>query len=122
MTRPCGSVGHLPRRQFLVAGMSLPFLTGAAQEPKPAQSDKTEGALGVPGPWPGRVIEVQHPGLVHDGVRNQEAMRNTLERGLKELTGADDAVSAWRRFVEPGDVVGIKVVPNGHPMAPTSHE
>jgi hypothetical protein len=41
---------------------------------------------------------------------------------MTALTGADDAVSAWRTFVEPGDVVGIKVVPNGHPNAPTSPE
>jgi uncharacterized protein (DUF362 family) len=41
---------------------------------------------------------------------------------MKELTGADDATEAWRSFFEPGDVVGIKVVPNGHPMAPTSPE
>ena len=41
---------------------------------------------------------------------------------MKELTGADDAVEAWRRFFEPGDVVGIKVVPNGHPLAHSSPE
>ncbi|MFO0953129.1 MAG: hypothetical protein U0835_18640 [Isosphaeraceae bacterium] len=49
-------------------------------------------------------------------------MKATLARGMKELTGADDGVQAWRSFFEPGDVVGIKVVPNGHPMAPTSFE
>jgi hypothetical protein len=41
---------------------------------------------------------------------------------MKELTGADDAVEAWRSFVEPGDVVGVKVVPNGYPLAHTSYE
>ena len=41
---------------------------------------------------------------------------------MKELTGADDAVQAWRSFFEPGDVVGIKVVPNGYPLAHSSPE
>jgi hypothetical protein len=38
------------------------------------------------------------------------------------LTGADDAVEAWRTFFEPGDVVGIKMNPVGNPLANTSSE
>ena len=38
---------------------------------------------------------------------------------MKELTGADDAVEAWRTFFEPGDVVGIKMDPNGQPLRHT---
>ncbi len=41
---------------------------------------------------------------------------------MKELTGATDAVEAWKHFFEPGDVVGIKVVPNGQPEAHSSFE
>ena len=41
---------------------------------------------------------------------------------MKELTGADDAVSAWRSFFEPGDVVGIKMNPVGNPLANSSSE
>ena len=41
---------------------------------------------------------------------------------MKELTGADDAVEAWRTFFEPGDVVGIKMNPVGHPLADSSSE
>src|SRR5690606_34980639 len=43
-------------------------------------------------------------------------------RGMKELTGADDAVGAWRSFFEPGDVVGIKMNPAGNPLANSSSE
>lgn len=49
-------------------------------------------------------------------------MRETLNRGLVALTGADDSVEAWRAFVKPGEAVGIKVVPNGYPGAHTSPE
>ena len=41
---------------------------------------------------------------------------------MKELTGADDAVGAWRSFFEPGDVVGIKMNPVGNPLANSSSE
>ena len=39
-----------------------------------------------------------------------------MDTGIKALTGATDAVEGWKHFFEPGDVVGIKVVPNGTPM------
>ncbi len=126
---PCGGIS---RRQFLaVTASALPLATSglryvSAQEPKAARSAKAlelQGKLGVPGPWPGRVVECRHPGIVKaDRVRDRDAMRLAMNRGLTELTGADDGVEAWRTFFEPGDVVGIKVVPNGVPNAPTSIE
>jgi uncharacterized protein (DUF362 family) len=78
--------------------------------------------LGIPGPFPGRVIEARHPSMSNGGKKDREAIKATLARGMKELTGADDGVQAWRSFFEPGDVVGIKVVPNGFPQAPSSPE
>jgi hypothetical protein len=39
-----------------------------------------------------------------------------------ELTGATDAVQAWRSFFEPGDVVGVKMNPVGNPLANSSNE
>ena len=60
--------------------------------------------------------------MIVGGVKNPQAIKTTLDRGLKELTGADDAVGAWRTFFEAGDVVGIKVVPNGQPYAHSSFE
>src|SRR5262249_6655366 len=41
---------------------------------------------------------------------------------MKEMTGADEAVEAWRSFFEPGDVVGIKMKPVGNPLADSSRE
>ena len=118
---PCGGIS---RRNFLAGVAAIPVIEGvklvSAQEPGGVKRPSSE--LGVPGPYPGRVIEARNPAMIKGGVKNREAIKNTLARGMKVLTGADDSVGAWRSFFEVGDVVGIKVVPNGHPMAPTSHE
>jgi uncharacterized protein (DUF362 family) len=115
----------MDRRDFLGAA-ALPLLVNSvvsAQKPNgKAQAVPGVPTLGIPGPYPGRVIEVQNPGLAKNGRRDRAAVRATLNRGLVALTGADHAVEAWRTFVQPGEAVGIKVVPNGHPGAPTSPE
>jgi uncharacterized protein (DUF362 family) len=68
----------------------------------------------MPGPFPGRVIEVAHQGSVlPDFTIDRHAVKAMMDRGMCELTGADHAVEAWRRFFQPGDVVGIKVNPVG---------
>src|SRR4029077_19655346 len=77
---------------------------------------------GVPGPYPGRVIEVKNPRMIKNDVKNREAIKQAVNRGMTELTGADDAVSAWRSFFEPGDVVGVKMNPVGNPLANSSSE
>src|SRR5262245_57752768 len=75
--------------------------------------------FGMPGPFPGRVIEVHHRGSVGpDDAVNRDAVRAMVDRGLSELTGADHADEAWRRFFEKGDVVGIKVNPVGFRRRP----
>src|SRR5581483_2386655 len=68
-----------------------------------------------PGPFPGRVIEVHRSGAVRptDYSIAPEAVPAMMARGMCELTGAGHPVEAWRRFFEPGDVVGIKVNPVG---------
>lgn len=120
---PCGGIG---RRQFLAAAAALPALVGlnvSAAEPKEAGGPADlPGKLGVPGPYPGRVIEARNPSMIKDGVKDRAAIRETVARGMKELTGADDAVEAWRTFFEPGDVVGIKMNPVGRPLANSSSE
>ena len=120
------------RREFLggaaalatasAALLSTSLAVSAEPDDKPKAETPKPGKLGVPGPYPGRVIEVRNKGLVRDGKRSREEIAKTFRRGLTELTGASDHVEALRMFVEPGEAVGIKVVPNGHPGAPTSPE
>jgi hypothetical protein len=59
--------------------------------------------------------------ITHD-VKNREAIHQAVSRGMTELTGATDAVEAWRSFFEPGDVVGVKMNPVGNPLANSSSE
>ena len=60
--------------------------------------------------------------MIHGGNRDREAIKASMDLGIKTLTGATDAVEGWKHFFEPGDVVGIKVVPNGQPHAHSSFE
>jgi hypothetical protein len=119
---PCG----LDRRHFLASAGALPALSTfyvSAQEPKAAANPRAlEGKLGIPGPYPGRVIEVRNPGMIRAGLKDRAAIKASVDRGMRELTGADDAVEAWRSFFEPGDVVGIKMNPVGNPLANSSSE
>ncbi len=128
---PCGS---LSRRQFLTASAAtVPLISAlpalAAADPQALGSvthqgagDQPQSKLGAPGPYPGRVVEVKNPAMIRNGNRNATAIKATMDRGIKELTGATDAVEGWKHFFEPGDVVGIKVVPNGQPLAHSSFE
>ena len=96
---------------------------GAKKEPandsRPAPEKRKDG---YPGPFPGRVVEVHHPGSLRARKVVREAVREMVDRGMTELTGAPDPVLAWRTLFEPGDVVGIKVNPVGAPYAISSHE
>jgi uncharacterized Fe-S center protein len=40
---------------------------------------------------------------------------------MRELTGDARAIDAWRRFIKPDDIVGIKVNVNGFPWVYSSH-
>src|SRR4051812_10538717 len=101
----CYPCGGLDRRAFLARAAGPPPAGGhtPAPEPKAAPGPAGPGgALGAPGPSPGRVIEVRHPAMIQKGKKDRAAIKAGVDRGMKELTGADDAVSAWRRFFEPG--------------------
>lgn len=118
---PCGS---LRRRGFLAAAASavaLPLL-GEARHASASPIVPLLKPLGAPGPFPGRVVEARNPAMIRAGKKDRAAIKTSLDAGMKELVGSDDAVQAWRSFFEPGDVVGIKVVPNGFPLVHSSHE
>lgn len=96
------------RREFLNA-TAVGLLAGRA-----ARSFEPAGPkLGIPGPQPGRVIAVHHPGSIASGAYRPEAIQQVMRKGMMELTGAPGWVEAWRVFARPGDVVGIKVNPVG---------
>ncbi len=123
------SYGGLGRRRFLTAAAAAPALAGmpiayvSAQERKAAAGKAApDEKWGVPGPYPGRVIEVRNPRMIKNDAKDRAAIKQAVDRGMIDLTGADDAVSAWRSFFEPGDVVGVKMNPVGNPLANSSSE
>jgi hypothetical protein len=70
--------------------------------------------VGMPGPYPGRVVEVRHRNSVSaDHTINGDAVRGMMQQGMRSLTGSDDVQMAWQRFFERDDIVGIKVNPVG---------
>lgn len=99
-----------------------------AQEPTGLRSlkiavhapDPVPSPLAMPGLFPGRVIEVFHPGAIADKRISQPAVRTMLTAGMTSLTGDRAAADAWARFVSPADVVAIKVNPSSAPPTITS--
>ncbi len=128
---PCGG---LDRRAFLRAAAAVPLIPAlprlaAAVEPQTAGKTTHQGGaglpaskLGAPGLYSGRVVEVRNPRMIVNGKRDSAAIKAAMDRGIRELTGATESVEGWKHFFEPGDVVGIKVVPNGQPHAHSSFE
>ena len=78
--------------------------------------------LGMPGLYPGRVVELSDARSIVGNRVSQPLMRRMLEQGMKELTGESSAEAAWAKFVEPKDVVGIKINPSGAPACCSSPE
>jgi uncharacterized protein (DUF362 family) len=105
------------RREFLAA--SLAAATAACQqqvsEKKSAITAPGTAKLGIPGPYPGRVVAVHHPNSIVETQYQAEPVRRMIDTGMKELTNAESPVEAWREFFQPGDVVGIKLNPVGRP-------
>ena len=81
-----------------------------------------KSALGMPGLYPGRVVELHDARSIVGNRVSQPVIRGMLEQGLKELTGESSATAAWQKFVEPHDVVGVKINPSGAPACCSSPE
>jgi hypothetical protein len=68
---------------------------------------------GMPGPFPGRVAAVEHPGCIISNAYQAGPIRQMMQKGMTELTQAPSWTDAWRMLFQKGDVVGIKVSPVG---------
>ncbi|MGB7436904.1 MAG: DUF362 domain-containing protein [Candidatus Acidiferrum sp.] len=78
--------------------------------------------LRMPGLYPGRVVEVADSSVIANNRVSQPVVHDMLERALKELTGENSAKAAYAKFIEPNDVVGIKINPSGAPACCSSPE
>ncbi|HXX56184.1 MAG TPA: DUF362 domain-containing protein, partial [Candidatus Nitrosotalea sp.] len=78
--------------------------------------------LRMPGLYPGRVVEVADLRSIIGNRVSQPIVHDMLERGLKELTGENSTRAAFAKFIEPKDVVGVKINPSGAPACCSSPE
>jgi uncharacterized protein (DUF362 family) len=98
---------HLPidRRRF----MKTTAVTGASLALFPAPGMGEDDAPS-PSPEKSRVVEVSAPGVMGDKKRPDEPrVKRMVHEGIMGLTGKKDQAEAWRCFVKPDDVVGLKV-------------
>ncbi len=124
----CRKAGLLrqSRREWLEKMFAAALILPAAVA-LPAYSESTFGKSrrtkwSMPGPFPGRVVSVQHSGAIIDSRYQREAVTAMMRRGMTDLTGAPDWVSAWRSFFEPGETVGIKLNPVSLPWVISAPE
>ena len=99
------------RRRFIQTSFLAAAATASQSQSKAAVSRN----LGIPGPYPGRVVAIEHPGSIVADVYQRDTIQQMMRRGMTELTKAPSWEDAWRTFFEKGDVVGIKVSPVGGP-------
>ncbi len=71
---------------------------------------KAECAL--PGPFPGRVVEVRNPACLVDDKVDAKVVDEMFEQGITRLTGKN-LKESFELFFKPDDVVGLKVNPVG---------
>jgi uncharacterized protein (DUF362 family) len=110
----------LSRRECLASlGGGIAALS-AVGAPKIAEAFETKSKaapskLAIPGLYRGRVVSVHAEKSISKGIYHPETIQAMMRRGMKDLTGATDWVEAWKQFVTPGDVVGLKLNPVGAP-------
>jgi hypothetical protein len=135
------STFELNRRRFLglasgagiAAGVGAVFGTPATlfpQEKKKPEKAKTNfdsvknaprTKHSLPGPFPGKVVEIENTKVWKGEKVDKEVVREMVRRGMYELTGKKGS-AAWRLFVEPKDIIGLKPNPVGKEISGTRPE
>lgn len=131
---------HIDRREFVkmvtVGGIAaaIPAVTPGgllAQQktppPKPSTNIKDalkvpRNAASMPGKMPGAVVQAYHDRSIANDKVDLQVVDAMVQKGLMELTGASTAAAAWKMFVTPEDVIGLKVNPVAGKTLSTSLE
>jgi len=75
----------------------------------------------MPGLYPGKVVKVFNLQSVVNEVPVESVAYNMLAQSMLLLTGTKDLKNAWRQFVGPEEIIGLKVNPIGGTLLSTSH-
>ena len=95
---------------------------GATDRTRQAETTPLHPGMGMPGLFPGKVVEVKSPSVILQNHVNVSVVEKMLALGMTELTGAPAASKAWQTFFHKEDVVGIKVNASGVPGCVSSPE
>jgi uncharacterized protein (DUF362 family) len=76
----------------------------------------------MPGLFPGRVAVVKNSRSVKENTIVGQEVHDMIARSMLELTGEKKLKKAWRKFVSPGDRIGLKINPVAGKSLTTSHE
>lgn len=76
----------------------------------------------MPGLFPGRVAVVKNSRSVSENTIVGQEVQDMIARSMLELTGEKKLKKAWRKFVSPGDRIGLKINPVAGKSLTTSHE
>jgi len=126
-----GAVGAglvMSGRSLLAAQQAQTQTPPAKKTPPPKPSTNIEEALKVPktkwslpGPFPGRVIEVADDKAMPEGKPDDAVIKAMVEKGIRELTGKD-LKESFKLFFTTDDIVGLKVNPVGPGLISTRLE
>ena len=106
-------IESITRRRFLKgaigAGVAVSAWSNinpelAAQRNQPSVDGETEVQL-VP------VVEVTSDNVWKDDILDEQVVGEMMDRAIMKLTERDSAKEAWKDFVLPDDIVGIKINP-----------
>jgi uncharacterized protein (DUF362 family) len=76
----------------------------------------------MPGLFPGRVAVVKNSRSVSENTIVGQEVHDMIARSMLDLTGEKKLKKAWRKFVAPGDRIGLKINPVAGKSLTTSHE
>jgi len=107
-------IRDLGRREFLKTGLAAgTLLAGGGTGILPvlaAGGPALSGAEGTPAPpEKTRVVAASSPNVFGEGRElKQDAVQKLVDAAVCALTGEKEAAAAWRYFVKPNSIVGIK--------------
>jgi hypothetical protein len=123
--RPNQQKGDLSRRRFMKSVGKGVVGLGAVTWSRPLLGRHFYGSAFTGRTTPdyrGRVVEVFDEAVLVDNQVQQPVVDQMLERGMRELTGAENLADAWQAFVTPEDVVGLKINTLSGPPCSTHSE
>ncbi len=80
------------------------------------------GPNSMPGLYPGLVAVIKNTRSVKENAIVEQEVYDMIARSMLELTGEKKVKKAWRKFVSPGERIGLKVNPVAGKSLSTSHE